>query len=246
LTAKSNGSGADNRRSRTEVQALIEERGSTPPEWFEATPLNYPQSLDLAWPERPEGNWNNQKNVGQYVWDVINMNPGKWKEGVRFMHHLLSVHKDHPDVRTRAMVELGRMYHGLLQDDARGAYWWQKVGVQEGTKFTHQRPVLPGLPEQRPAAVELSTGTGGTLDAARARRLVRLRIELQCLRTSVSDGRDPGLAAGGETVRPHGTGRRRSASLPAVRRPRGLPAVRGRLPGRGLSGHDDYLPEWPE
>ena len=58
------------------------------------------------------------------------------------MHHLLSVHKDHPDVRTRAEVELGRMYHGLLQDDARGAYWWQKVGVQDGTKFTHHGPAL--------------------------------------------------------------------------------------------------------
>ncbi len=142
-TPKSSGSGTDNRRSRTEVLALIEERGSTPPEWFEATPLNYPQSLDLAWPERPEGkDWNNQKNVGQYVWDIINTNPSKWKEGVRFMHHLRSVHKDHLDVRTRAEVELGRMYHGLLQDDARGAYWWQKVGVQEGTKFTRHGPAL--------------------------------------------------------------------------------------------------------
>ena len=106
--------------------------GRTPPEWFEATPLEYPKSLDLAWPEPPPGPWNNQKNVGQYVWDVINPNPARWRQGVRLMHHLLVLHKDDVQARTRVMTTLGRLYFSLLQDHARAAFWWRKAGVHEG------------------------------------------------------------------------------------------------------------------
>ena len=73
-------------RSKADVEALINQLGKTPPDWFEATPLNYPQSLDLTFPQPPPGGWNNQKNVGQYVWDIINPNENKWREGVRLMH----------------------------------------------------------------------------------------------------------------------------------------------------------------
>lgn len=96
-------------RTRPEVDALITELGRKPPDWYEQTPLNYPQSLDLTWPAKPPEGWNNQKNVGQYIWDVINPNQNKWKEGVRLMHHLLMVNKDSPEVRTRVMNELGSM-----------------------------------------------------------------------------------------------------------------------------------------
>jgi uncharacterized protein with FMN-binding domain len=119
-------------RTRAEVLALIDRIGRTPPDWFEATPLEYPRTLDLAWPARPPAPWNNQKNVGQYVWDVINPNPARWRRGVRLMHHLLVLHKDHPETRTRAMTALGRMYFSLLQDYARAAFWWQKAGVDKG------------------------------------------------------------------------------------------------------------------
>ena len=37
-------------RSREEVLAEIDRLGKTPPDWYESTPLNYPKSLDLAWP----------------------------------------------------------------------------------------------------------------------------------------------------------------------------------------------------
>src|SRR5690242_19263029 len=62
----------------------------------------------------------------QYLWDVINPNPARWKPGVRFLHHLLVLHKDDPAVRTRVMTALGRLYFSLLQDYARAAFWWQK------------------------------------------------------------------------------------------------------------------------
>jgi hypothetical protein len=119
-------------RGRAGVQALIDEVGSTPPEWYDATPLNYPQTLDLSWPKKPSGEWNNQKNVGQFIWDIINTNPGKWREGVRFLHYLLGEHKDNPETRTRVMVALGRIYFNLLEDYPRAAFWWQKAGVARG------------------------------------------------------------------------------------------------------------------
>jgi uncharacterized protein with FMN-binding domain len=119
-------------RTRAEVEELINRLGRTPPDWFAATPLNYPKSLDLSWPIRaPEGGWNNQKNVGQYIWDIINPNPGKWKEGVKLLHHLLALDKDDPEKRTRDMEALGRMYHNLHQDYARAAFWWRQAGIDK-------------------------------------------------------------------------------------------------------------------
>ncbi len=117
--------------SRAELDALIDRVGKTPPEWFKTTTLNYPKSLDLTWPENPEGGWNNQRNVGQFVWDVINPNPNRWKEGVRLMHHLLTMHKDDPEKRERIMLTLARMYHNLLEDYARAAFWFRAVGVEK-------------------------------------------------------------------------------------------------------------------
>ena len=119
------------KRSSQEMQALIDKLGATPPEWWDSVELNYPRTLDLNWSYPPRGVWENQHYVGQYVWDVINPNPGKWREGVRLMHHLLQVNKDQPETRQRVMQELGRMYHDLLGDYARAAFWWQKAGVDQ-------------------------------------------------------------------------------------------------------------------
>jgi uncharacterized protein with FMN-binding domain len=116
-------------RSRAQVEALINDVGSTAPDWYEATPLNYPPSLDLTWPEKPPGAWNNQKNVGQYIWDIINPNESKWREGIRLMHHLLVMHKDDAEVRTRIMRTIGGMYFRLFQDYPRATFWWRKVGI---------------------------------------------------------------------------------------------------------------------
>ena len=115
-------------RTKAQIEQLIDEQGRTPPDWFEQTALNYPQSLDLSWPQRPPQGWNNQLNLGQYIWDIINPNPNRWREGVKLMHHVLSVNKNNPDVQRRAMGELGRMYFILLQDYPRAAFWWRKAG----------------------------------------------------------------------------------------------------------------------
>ncbi len=123
---------AGQNRSRAEIESLIEDMGRTQPDWWEATPLNYPQTLDLAWPEKPPGNWNNQRNVGQYLWDVIYPNPNKWREGVRLIHFLLQRHQDDAAKTERNMLYLGRLYYLLLQDHSRAAFWWRKAGVERG------------------------------------------------------------------------------------------------------------------
>jgi uncharacterized protein with FMN-binding domain len=90
-------------------------------------PLEYPRTLDLSWPENPPGPWNPQKNVGQYLWSTINENPHKWRSGIRFLHYLLTVHKDDPARLARTMRSLGNSYVKLLQDWPRGAFWLRKA-----------------------------------------------------------------------------------------------------------------------
>jgi len=116
-------------RSREEILAEIDRQGKTPPDWFETTPLNYPKSLDLSWPMPAPKPWNSSKNVGQFIWDRINPNAGKWREGVRFLHHILNTSKSR-DVQKRAMRSLGAMYHNLLQDHARSAFWFRQSGLE--------------------------------------------------------------------------------------------------------------------
>jgi uncharacterized protein with FMN-binding domain len=123
---------------------MIAEVGSTPSDWLAETPLDYPKTLDLEWPKPAPKGWNNQKNIGQYIWDRINPNTARWRSGVRFMTHLLEVHKaDEKDtkkealrkeaLRGRIMSSLGSMYFRFFQDYARAAYWWERAGsVEEG------------------------------------------------------------------------------------------------------------------
>lgn len=147
------------RRSAAEVQSLIDQQGATPPDWFDATPLNYPPSLDLTWPEPASGPWNAQRNMGQYIWDVLNPNPGKWKEGIKLLHHLLEVNKGRPETLQRIMNTLGRFYHNLLEDHARAAFWWQKAGVHKPhSRFPASVPLLAECYYRlgnKPMAVEL-------------------------------------------------------------------------------------------
>jgi uncharacterized protein with FMN-binding domain len=118
------------KRTPAEINALIT-KAAAPPDWLEATKLNLPASLDLSWPEKPPAPWNNQKNVGQFIWDVINPNTNRWREGVKLMHHLMDQHKGDKDVQTRAAGTLGSMYHHLFQDYARAAYWFRLAGTRQ-------------------------------------------------------------------------------------------------------------------
>jgi uncharacterized protein with FMN-binding domain len=129
LAASSNDRIGRVEKSREEILAEIDRLGKTSPDWYDATPLNYPKTLDLSWPMPAPKPWNGSKNVGQFIWERINPNANKWREGVRFLHHILSTTKDN-DVRQRAMRSLGGMYHNLLQDYARSAFWFRLSGLE--------------------------------------------------------------------------------------------------------------------
>lgn len=134
LTAKPGAAAtaATTTRTPAEVQALIEQAGATPADWMKSTKLNFPQTLDLSWaPPPPNNKWNNQINVGQFVWDIINPNESRWREGIKFMEHVLDVNQANSEIRERATMELANMYFRFFQDYARAAYWWQKAGVTE-------------------------------------------------------------------------------------------------------------------
>ena len=122
-------------RSRREVEQLIKNVGSTPPDWFDSTQLDYPQSLDLSWPLKPpQEGWNNQVNMGQYIWDIINPNPNRWQSGIKLVQHTMSLHKGDKKLLERDMRTLGNMYFNLFQDYPRAAYWIREAGASAGPR----------------------------------------------------------------------------------------------------------------
>ncbi len=112
-------------RTRADVEELIRKVGSEAPDWWDSTELTYPPTLDLDWPLQAEGPWDANKNVGQYIWDVVNPNPGRWKEGIKLVNHLMIRHKDNRAKLARSTETLGRMFHDLLEDWARAVFWWR-------------------------------------------------------------------------------------------------------------------------
>lgn len=144
----------------TALDTLIEEKGRTPPEWFEATPLEYPGTLDLSWPEPAPVIWNYTRNVDHYLWDIIYTNSKRYRSGVQLMHHLLVVNQTNENTRARIMNELGRMYFEFFQDYSRAAFWWRQANVEQHPGFSDS-PSAARLAEcywrlgDRPGAVEL-------------------------------------------------------------------------------------------
>ena len=119
-------------RTRAEVEALIKEVGGTAPEWWDEVELRYPPTLDLSWPLGAQQPWNAQKNVGQYLWDVVNPNPGRWREGIKLVHHLMIKNKNNKAKLLRSMQTLGNMFHNLTENWARAAFWWRMAKKKGG------------------------------------------------------------------------------------------------------------------
>ena len=119
-------------RTRQEVLALIEQAGTSKPDWWDAVPLEYPETLDLSFPHPPPTKeWNTRLNVGQYMWSIINENPSRFMQGTKFMHFVLRLNEDDPQVVKRCSEQLAHCYHDLLQDWARAAYWKRKLAVKD-------------------------------------------------------------------------------------------------------------------
>ena len=144
------------KRSVAEIDRLVDRIGSTMPEGIESLELDHPPSLDLSWPIKAEGSWNNQKNVGQFIWDVINPNPSRWPGGIKLVYHIMATHQGQPELLKRDQRTLARMYFDFFQDYPRAAYWLRRSGVEKGQgpavmlaecywRLGNQRMALPYL-----------------------------------------------------------------------------------------------------
>ncbi|MCH5376926.1 MAG: FMN-binding protein, partial [Planctomycetes bacterium] len=130
----SDSDGSSSQLSRAEIEQLIENTGSTPPDWYDDVQLQYPDTLDLSWPLKPPGKeWQASKYVFHYLWSNVYPNPGRWQSGAKLIHHILTLHRDDRTLLARDMCELGHMYFRLFQDYPRAAFWYRKGGVEKGT-----------------------------------------------------------------------------------------------------------------
>tara|TARA_R110002049_G_scaffold4601_5_gene32299 strand:- start:426461 stop:427744 length:1284 start_codon:yes stop_codon:yes gene_type:complete len=121
-------SGTGIKRTQQQVRQLIDTVGSTPPDWYDETPLKYPDTLNLEWPLKPESKkWNGRVNVGQHLWDTIYPNTSRWKSGVKLVHQIMATHKNDPELLSRDMRVLGSAYFNLFQDYPRAAFWLEKT-----------------------------------------------------------------------------------------------------------------------
>lgn len=118
-------SGGQAERTEKEVLELIESKGKTDPDWLAGTSLNHPKTLDLDWPLKANGPWNESKNVGQYIWGRVNPNPSRWRPGIKLVYECMNRHQGSAGLLQRDKEKLGVMYFTLLQDYPRAAYWLQ-------------------------------------------------------------------------------------------------------------------------
>jgi uncharacterized protein with FMN-binding domain len=125
-----------NRKSREQVIAEINQAGKTPPPWFASTPLVYPPTLDLSWPvPPPTKGWNPQLNVGQFFWDIINPNPGRWPQGIKLLHHMLGVNQGNSATVERVQLQIAHIYFSHFNDYARAAFWYRTAGAENTDEF---------------------------------------------------------------------------------------------------------------
>ncbi len=120
-------------RSASEVRQLIDTVGASEPDWLTTTKLNHPSSLDLSWPLKVDGPWDESKNVGQYIWGRVNPNPSRWRPGIKLMYECIELHQGQPALLQRDYGALADKYFVLFQDYPRAAYWFEKakVGVNQ-------------------------------------------------------------------------------------------------------------------
>jgi uncharacterized protein with FMN-binding domain len=119
-----------NTRTKDEVEALVKKEGETKPSWFDAITPNYPTTLDLTFTDKSK---NQNVNIENFFWNVINVNPARWKEGAKILYKAITVNSGKTDTKPLedAYSALGDLYHDLLADYPRAAYFWEKANIRE-------------------------------------------------------------------------------------------------------------------
>ena len=227
----SSGSGVT--RSKAEIDGLIDELGRTPPDWYDSVSLDYPKTIDLSWPKY-SGPWDPSKDVGHFMFSVINENPRRWKEGTKFMHHVLSVNEDNLEVQQSVFNQLGHCYHDLLEDWARAAFWWRKLETYNMNNFMGLAHCYWKLGNQEMAA-ELLRGI--RTDFSRYGSAIKLWSEigeldksLELAEASARAGNPGGAYTGaGDACRKH---ERYSQAIGYYRKVLALPATHTRIAGK--------------
>ena len=115
-----------NDRSETEVDDLVENVGRTKPKWYESVPLRFPPTLKLNWQIASRG-LKPHVNLQQYIDTIITPAPTKWKEGVRLMHHTLTVNQTSVMRLRLSQQALADMYFNFFGDFARAAFWYRQA-----------------------------------------------------------------------------------------------------------------------
>jgi uncharacterized protein with FMN-binding domain len=164
--------------TKEEVDAMIEQAGNTPPDWWDSTTLNIPPNLDLSWQSQGKG----PQDIGAYMWNVIQPNPSRWKEGVKLLHEALSRYKGDPSVLDHASHTLAHVYTEMLADFARGAFWAKKATPDSEMSIILAECYMKlGCPS---AAVDILNGMGS--DQSRHGQGIKLWSELGNLDTALA------------------------------------------------------------
>ncbi|MCW8133447.1 MAG: FMN-binding protein [Planctomycetota bacterium] len=126
--AATNAAPAPKTITKAEADALIQREGSQPPPWWNSVQLNYPKTLDLSQMVYSGGGWDANKHINHYFWSIVNENPGKWKEGVKFASFLMTCNSPDPQKEKYGLMQMAHLYCDCLQDYARAAYCMIKRG----------------------------------------------------------------------------------------------------------------------
>lgn len=162
------------------IAAMVAQAGKDKPDWWEATNLAYPDTLDLTCPPGGSKGWNPKVQCGAWMWDNINPNPAKWKEGTKFWHFVLTNarQKKLTDAERSALNQLGHCYGELLQDWPRALYWYQQADTTIGRN--DERTINAAYAYWRLGSRSLAVATLKPLraDATRHCSLIKLRADL--------------------------------------------------------------------
>lgn len=125
------------KRTKAEVDALVQQAGASRPDWWDSVPLKHPDTLDLTWSNENTPGWDTQRKLGPYLFSVIGGNPTRYREGVKLLHHVVLTNKDHPQRLARSMDSLAFCYYDFLDDPARAMYWWQMADKVAPGRYRH-------------------------------------------------------------------------------------------------------------
>jgi len=114
-----------NDRTETQVDDLVENVGRTKPKWYESVPLRFPRTLKLNWRVTSRG-WKPHVNLRQYIDGIVSPSPDKWKEGIKLMHHTVTINRTSLTKLRMSQRALADMYFSYFGDYARAAFWYRQ------------------------------------------------------------------------------------------------------------------------